>query len=248
MSIFVILIGVVAFFALKKFFIKSYPVFTNKKISGLFVLPLLLLVYMGITLTDTISLKPINSTEFYKATGLLVQFKGGQEKLDYEGFLYLYKGSAEFFFFVVLCCTGFSLYKIFNLHSIRSSRVKLIMGIATVACIICYLVSVLYLSKLDDYLSGTSLDELYSNLLLMSWGGLIIGLIFLIISWIYFSKSLNIATSIKLERAVTNNTPMTKEDKSRSKTQELLELKSLLDSGILTQEEFDAQKKEILNS
>ena len=203
---------------------------------------------MGITFIDTISMEPLNSTDFYKSTGLLVEFKGGQERMEYEAFLSMYKTATEFFFFVVLCCSGFSIYKIFNLNTIRSSWIKLIMGIASVACIICFLVYIMYLSELDKYLSGTSLGEHWSSLLPVAWVALIVGLVVLIITWLYFSKSLNLVTSIKVEEAETNNINTTIEDKSRSKTEELLDLKSLLDSGVLTQEEFDAQKKEILNS
>ena len=36
------------------------------------------------------------------------------------------------------------------------------------------------------------------------------------------------------------------QDSSKSKAEQLRELKSLLDEGILTQEEFDAEKKTIL--
>jgi hypothetical protein len=74
-------------------------------------------------------------------------------------------------------------------------------------------------------------------------------LVFLLWAWYYFNVSLK--DILSLSAAKNNDRPVEKgksEVSMTEKTQNLMNLKSLLDSGVLTQEEFDTQKKEILNS
>ena len=53
--------------------------------------------------------------------------------------------------------------------------------------------------------------------------------------------------AIKTPQQAPNNSQQSCSDIS-GKSEELMKLKSLLDAGVLTQEEFDSEKKKILNS
>ena len=64
-------------------------------------------------------------------------------------------------------------------------------------------------------------------------------------SWDYFRRFENIA-SIRAKNAVINKQSAPKQESKPSYIDELRELKSLLDEGVITQEEFDAKKQEIL--
>ena len=72
-------------------------------------------------------------------------------------------------------------------------------------------------------------------------------LVILIWAWFYFHVSLKDVLSIS---SYDESIKTSKQEKciNEDKIQMLTQLKNLLDSGILTQEEFEKQKKEILNS
>ena len=57
----------------------------------------------------------------------------------------------------------------------------------------------------------------------------------------------NIAATLEQIMAETIDKSELSQEKSFSASDELIKLKSLLDSGVLTQEEFDTEKKKILS-
>ena len=120
-----------------------------------------------------------------------------------------------------------------------------LVGIGTVTCSITVYYGGKFFVNAMHYLGQDGQEELPIYYLL--------GAIAILLGvWYYFYDSLENVVPASIESTTSNDAKLSEqkktEPKKTDKTQELFKLKSLLDSGVLTQEEFDKQKKEILNS
>lgn len=104
-----------------------------------------------------------------------------------------------------------------------------------IAICLCSVLAVLSILTADNF----SIYSIFSNI------GDVLGIIFLVILFIIGKPQSK--NEIKTPQQAPDKSQQSRSDVS-SKSEELLKLKSLLDAGVLTQEEFDSEKRKILNS
>jgi len=234
---------IISVYALKEQFKKKNPFVRGRSVAGLFVAPILLIAFTGGFLYDALHLNTIDSQSWW---GMALSFINEQRGSAAESIYYesaeTYASVAKICFFVTICSAGYLLFKLFDDKECNKSIMHTLIGIGTIACSVTVYYSGKFGVSAMHYLGQDGQEELIIYFLLAV-------LAFLLWAWYYFNVSLK--DILSFSTAKNNDRPIEKgksEVSMTEKTQNLMNLKSLLDSGVLTQEEFDAQKKEILNS
>ncbi len=239
-----LLVGIIiSVYVLKELFKKKNPSVRGRSVAGLFVAPVLLIAFTGGLLYDALHLNIIDSQSWW---GIALSFINEQRGSAAESIYYesaeTYASVAKVCFFVNICSAGYLLYKLFDDKECNTSIMHTLIGIGTIACSITVYYSGKFGVSAMHYLGQDGEEELAIYFLLAV-------LAFLLWAWYYFNVSLKDVLSVSTAKSKDKLLEKEKSEMSMTdKTQNLMKLKSLLDSGILTQEEFDAQKKEILNS
>lgn len=242
-----VIIGIIIFvYVLKEQFKKRNPPARGRSVAGLFVAPVLQIACTGGLLYDALHLNIIDSQSWW---GIALSFINEQRGSAAESLYYesaeTYASVAKICFIVTICSAGYLLYKIFDNKECNKSIMHTLVGIGTVACSIIVYYGGKFLVSTMHYFGQDGQEELPIYYLLGAIA-ILLGI------WYYFYDSLENVVSASIESIKSNDVELSEQEKTQpkitDKTQELLKLKSLLDSGVLTQEEFDAQKKEILNS
>ena len=237
---------IVAVYVLKEQFKKKNPSVKGRSIAGLFVAPVLQIACTGGFLYDALHLNVIDSQSWW---GIALSFFNEQRGSAAESIYYesaeTYASVAKICFFVTICSAGYLLYKLFDNKECNKSIMHTLVGIGTIACPITIYYGGKFFVSTMNYLGQDGQEELPIYYLL--------GAIAILLGvWYYFYDSLENVVSASIESTASNDAKLLEQEKIEpkitDKTQELLKLKSLLDSDMLTQEEFDKQKKEILNS
>lgn len=243
MGILVIIGILVSVYVLKEQFKKKNPAVKGRSVAGLFVAPVLQIACTGGFLYDALHLSIIDSQSWW---GMALSFINEQRGSAAESIYYesaeTYASVAKICFLITICSAGYLLFKLFDDKECNKSIMHTLIGIGTIACSVTVYYSGKFGVSAMHYLGQDGQEELVIYFLLAV-------LAFLLWAWYYFHVSLKDVLS--LSTAENKNMPLEKKGSEVSmteKTQKLVNLKTLLDSGILTQEEFDAQKKEILNS
>ena len=234
---------IISVYVLKEQFKKKNPFVRGRSVAGLFVAPILLIAFTGGFLYDALHLNIIDSQSWWSiALSFINEQRGSAAESIYYESAEAYASVAKICFFVTICSAGYLLFKLFDDKKCDKLLMHVLIGIGTIACSI----TVYYCGKFGvsamHYLGQDGQEELPIYFLLAV-------LAFLLWAWYYFNVSLK--DILSFSTAKNNDRPIEKgksEVSMTEKTQNLMNLKSLLDSGVLTQEEFDAQKKEILNS
>ena len=236
---------IISVYVLKEQFKKKKPFVRGRSIAGLFIAPVLHIVCGGYLLYDALHLNIISSNSFW---GMALSFINEQRGSVAESVYYetadIYVSVAKICFVIIVCSAGYLLFKLFKDEDYNESLFHLLIGVGTVACsLTMYYAGNFFLSAMH-YLGQDS--EEYPIWFLVG------AIAILLVVWYYFNVSLGNVVSASIESITSNDAELPEQEKIEpkiiDKTQELFKLKSLLDSGILTQEEFEAQKKEILNS
>ena len=234
---------IISVYVLKEQFKKKNPCVRGRSIAGLFIAPVLLIAITGGFLYDSLHLNIIDSQSWW---GIALSFINEQRGSAAESIYYesaeTYASVAKICFFVTICSAGYLLFKLFDDKKCDKLLMHVLIGIGTIACSITVYYSGKFGVSAMHYLGQDGQEELPIYFVLTV-------LAFLLWAWYYFNVSLK--DILSLSAAKNNDRPVEKgksEVSMTEKTQNLMNLKSLLDSGVLTQEEFDAQKKEILNS
>lgn len=244
---FLIIVGIIiSVYVLKEQFKKKNPSAKGRGVAGLFVAPVLQIACTGSLLYDALHLNIIDSQSWW---GIALSFINEQRGSAAESIYYesaeTYASVAKICFFVTICSAGYLLYKLFDNKDCNKSIMHILVGIGTVACSIGVYYGGTFFVSTIHYLGQDGQDELPIYYLLGAIA-ILLGI------WYYFYDSLENVVSASIESTTSNDAKLSEQKKTESKktdkTQELFKLKSLLDSSVLTQEEFDKQKKEILNS
>ena len=243
MAILVIIGIIVSVYVLKEQFKKKNPSVKGRSVAGLFVAPVLQIACTGGFLYDALHLSIIDSQSWW---GMALSFINEQRGSAAESIYYesaeTYASVAKICFFVTICSAGYLLFKLFDDKECNKSIMHTLIGIGTIACSVTVYYSGKFGVNAMHYLGQDGQEELVIYFLLAV-------LAFLLWAWYYFHVSLKDVLALSTPKS--KDKPLEKKESEVSmteKTQNLMNLKSLLDSGVLTQEEFDAQKKEILNS
>ena len=234
---------IISVYVLKEQFKKKNPSVRGRSVAGLFVAPVLLIAFTGGLLYDALHLNIIDSQSWW---GIALSFINEQRGSAAESIYYesaeTYASVAKVCFFVNICSAGYLLYKLFDDKECNTSIMHTLIGIGTIACSITVYYSGKFGVSAMHYLGQDGEEELAIYFLLAV-------LAFLLWAWYYFNVSLKDVLSVSTAKSKDKLLEKEKSEMSMTdKTQNLMKLKSLLDSGVLTQEEFDAQKKVILNS
>ena len=243
MGILVIVGIIVSVYVLKEQFKKKNPSAKGRSVAGLFVAPVLQIAFTGGLLYDALHLNIIDSQSWW---GIALSFINEQRGSAAESIYYesaeTYASVAKICFFVTICSAGYLLFKLFDDKKCDKLLMHTLIGIGTIACSITVYYSGKFGVSAMHYLGQDGQEELPIYFLLAV-------LAFLLCAWYYFNVSLKDILSFSTAKNKDRSLEKGKSEASMTeKTQNLMNLKSLLDSGVLTQEEFDAQKKEILNS
>ena len=244
---FLVIIGIIiSVYILKEQFKKKNPSAKGRSVAGLFVAPVLQIACTGSLLYDALHLNIIDSQSWW---GMALSFINEQRGSAAESIYYesaeTYASVAKICFFVTICSAGYLLYKLFDDKECNKSIMHTLVGIGIVACSVTVYYGGNFFVSAMHYLGQDGQEELPIYYLL--------GAIAILLGvWYYFYDSLENVVPASIESTTSNDAKLSEqgktEHKTTDKTQELFKLKSLLDSGVLTQEEFDKQKKEILNS
>jgi hypothetical protein len=234
---------IISVYILKEQFKKKNPSVRGRSVAGLFVAPVLLTAFTGGFLYDALHLNIIDSQSWW---GIALSFINEQRGSAAESIYYesaeTYASVAKVCFFVTICSVGYLLFKLFDDDECNKSLMHILIGIGTVACSVTVYYSGKSFLSVMHYLGQDCQEEFPIYCLLAV-------LAFLFWAWYYFNVSLKDVLSLSTAKSKDKLLEKEKSEMSMTdKTQNLMNLKSLLDSGVLTQEEFDAQKKEILNS
>lgn len=234
---------IISVFVLKEFFKKRNPSVKGRSVAGLFVAPVLQIACTGGLLYDALHLNIIDSQSWWgTALSFINEQRGSAAESIYYESAETYASVAKICFFVTVCSAGYLLFKLFDDKECNTSIMHTLIGIGTIACSITVYYSGKFGVNAMHYLGQDVQEELAIYFLLAV-------LAFLLWAWYYFNVSLKDILSLSTTK---NNDRLVEKEKNENamteKTQNLMNLKSLLDSGVLTQEEFDAQKREILNS
>ena len=243
MAIGVIIGIIISVYVLKEQFKKKNPSVKGRSVAGLFVAPVLQITCTGGLLYDALHLNIIDSQSWW---GITLSFINEQHGSTAESIYYesagTYASIAKTCFFVTICSTGYLLFKLFDNSECNKLLMHILIGIGTVACSITAYYSGEFGVSTMHYLWQDGQEELSIYLLLAV-------LFFFLWVWYYFNVSLKDVLTLSTDKNKDNPLEKKKSDVSMTeKTQNLMKLKSLLESGVLTQEEFDSQKQEILNS
>ena len=243
MGILVIIGILVSVYVLKEQFKKKNPSVKGRSVAGLFVAPVLQIACTGGFLYDALHLSIIDSQSWWgMALSYINEQRGSAAESIYYESAETYASVAKICFFITLCSAGYLLFKLFDDKECNKSIMHTLIGIGTIACSITVYYSGKFGVSAMHYLGQDGQEELVIYFLLAV-------LAFLLWAWYYFYASLKDVLALSTPKS--KDKPLEKKESEVSmteKTQNLMNLKSLLDSGVLTKEEFDAQKKEILNS
>ena len=243
MGILVIIGILVSVYVLKEQFKKKNPSIRGRSVAGLFVAPVLQIACTGSLLYDALHLNIIDSQSWWgMALSYINEQRGSAAESIYYESAETYASVAKICFFITLCSAGYLLFKLFDDKECNKSIMHTLIGIGTIACSITVYYSGKFGVSAMHYLGQDGQEELVIYFLLAV-------LAFLLWAWYYFYASLKDVLALSTPKS--KDKPLEKKESEVSmteKTQNLMNLKSLLDSGVLTKEEFDAQKKEILNS
>lgn len=234
---------IISVYVLKEQFKKKNPSVRGRSVAGLFVAPVLQIAFTAGLLYDALHLNIIDSHSWW---GMALSFINEQRGSAAESIYYesaeTYASVAKICFFVTICSAGYLLFKLFDDKECNKSIMHTLIGIGTIACSVTVYYSGKFGVSAMHYLGQDGQEELIIYFLLAV-------LAFLLWAWYYFHVSLKDVLALSTPKS--KDEPLKKEKSDvtmTGKTQNLMNLKSLLDSGVLTQEEFDTQKKEILNS
>ena len=171
---------------------------------------------------------------------LINELKEGNAESEYLEAAANYVSASDICLIVTICSACYLIYKIFDDKQCSPKLMHLLIGIGLAACMVSTYMSGVFFTSAMKYALLTTDDKtpLY---------GMAIILVFLLWAWYYFHISLKDVLSVSSSEGPKSPVKKT-EGINSDKTQKLIQLKGLLDSGILTQEEFDQHKKEILNS
>ena len=245
--VFIVIIAgiIISVYVLKEQFKRKNPSVRGKKVAGLFLAPILQIACTGGLLYDALNLDLINSHSWLGSIfGFINEMNNSAVESAYYESAANYTTATEICFAITLCSAGYLLYKLFDDDECNKLLMHTLIGIGSVACCVTVFYCGQFFVNAMAYL-GENVSEEYP--LYVVFGVLY----FLLCAWYYFHVSLKYVLSSSTSTAADAPRPSAKkksETTMTDKTQDLLNLKALLDSGILTQEEFDAQKKEILNS
>ena len=244
-----IIVAVVIVKILKGVMLRQNPSLRGVWVSGLFIAPIAQISIAGILLHEAINTQQIGGflssfsfiasiydfiVEESKATDAINDIvDSAQKTISYT----------KYCLYVVLTTNAILLYKEFDNDKIRPLLMHLLVGIGAVSCI----VSALYFA---NYLNSTY-PVLFDKS--SSYGFIGILLTLLLMSWLYFYYSLRDIQYVEyrqknLDEELPDVSISQKDSSFDDNVEKLKTLKNLLDAGILTQEEFDSQKKLILNS
>ena len=234
---------IISVYVLKEQFKKKNPFVRGRSVAGLFVAPILLIAFTGGFLYDALHLNIIDSHSWW---GIGLSFIHEQQGSAAESIYYesaeTYASVAKICFLVTICSAGYLLFKLFDNSECNKLFMHILIGVGTAACSITAFYSGEFGVSAMHYLGQDGQEELsiYFSLAVLA---------FLLWAWYYFNVSLKDVLTLSTDKSKDRSLEKGKSEASMTeKTQNLMNLKSLLDSGVLTQEEFDAQKKEILNS
>ncbi len=239
-----VIIGIiVSVFILKELFKKKNPFLKRRGVAGLFIAPVLQIACMGIFLYDALHPNLVNTNNFWgMALSFINEQRGSNaESLYYESFA-TFSAVAKICFLITICSAGYLIYKLFDDDECNKSLMNILIGIGTVACLVTIYFNGQFFTSFMHYL-GQKSDDMF----IISF--LIIAAAILLWAWYYFSATLKDILALSTSESEVMPTITTNSENTiANKTQDLIKLKNLLDSGVLTQEEFDIQKKQILNS
>ena len=226
----VLSLSIIPFIFLMYTLFRTYPAIKDKKSVGFGVLcfPFVLLWHAMDTALDAYN-KSYHSHHCL-GSGIYIAC----DPLGSNGFI---ENISYFYIFAAICCVGYLIYEIYlDAMKWESNVIIWVMRATAIVGVIGIIV------RIDPALHYTLVDFL----VLLLGGSIFICL------WYYFEKSIETFGTYKSERArITEN-----DEKEvtgckiakRSKTEELLDLKNLMDSGVIDKDEMEKMKKKILNN
>ena len=241
----VTLVSVVLFIFLVYVFFRNYPSIEKKHGYRIFLLPSLLLWHAA-----TLTVNAYNSNK--ELDELLeiywgVRYSEGAERTFYELLLYLHGNISYFYLFVASLCIGFVIYEVFYDKKFQSSAIHYLIRFVVFVGVLTMVIEGFVL-----FSTSYTLDEEYASYILTKFCiEALVEFIALVISAHYFTDSIDI---LEIHRKIIR-IKEGKEDKKENnekkenihgKTQELLNLKTLLESGVIGKEEMEIMKKKIL--
>lgn len=241
--ILIIIVGViVSIYFLKEQFIRKNPFVRGRSVAGLFFAPVLQIACTGGLLYDALHLNIVDS---YSGWGiffsLINELQGSGAESTYYESAETYASVAKICFLVTICSAGYLLFKLFDDSECNKSLMNILIGIGTVTCSVIAFYCGNFLLSSTHYFGEYSKEYPIVPLLAI--------IAFYLCAWYYFNVSLkDVLSSSAVDKNEKHPGNAQKETTMIDKTQSLLNLKSLLDSGVLTQEEFNEQKHKILNS
>lgn len=273
MTVFIfLLIAIAAYYFMKKNMQKTYNVEFVRKIKWIIRAPILQIIFLGTSILFSVFIfidflmLNVRSSDFigdFTSNSYLLDV--AMENDNAKGLIRSsqYFDSLGIIAFVVsiLAALGLILFIVMVVRQIRGifgisdvGRVKKAHRIALFTYAIVTFCSMIYYLDMAMCVS----DSGYDSDPFAGYIGLFARIVFFAIVILLFmivKKKYNIAVDLFFETKeqekasrVTETSQYIPKNNDNSKTKQLLELKGLLDKGLLTQDEFDSEKKKILNS
>lgn len=258
MTVFIFfLVAVAAYYFMKRNLQNKYNVEFVRKTKWIIRAPILQVIFLGSSIFSSVLI----FMEFMFLNIDLSDFGGIFASTSHISSKYLDSLSTIAFVVSILALLGLILFIVMIIKQIRGifgisdgRRVKKAHGIALGTYAIVTFCSMIYFLNLAMCVSDSGND--FS--LFYGYAGFAARVVFFVVVLILFGlirKKYNTAVDLFFEtreQETASNVAKTSQDASsnydNSKTKQLLELKSLLDKGLLTQEEFNNEKRKILNS